>query len=80
MPPSAMLNVCGLADSGISYFFEYDEENNCDVMVLADHSYAWPEAVAIPFRHPAGLFDGGLESVWEMNELENVAIELIKGL
>lgn len=56
-----------LADSGISYFFEYDEENNCDVMVLADHSYAWPEPVAIPFRNPAGLFDGGLESVWEMS-------------
>ena len=56
-----------LADSGISYFFEYDEENNCDVMVLADHSYAWPESVAIPFRNPAGLFDGGLESVWEMS-------------
>ncbi|WP_238486131.1 type VI secretion system Vgr family protein [Rahnella perminowiae] len=56
-----------LADSGISYFFEYDEENNCDVMVLADHSYAWPEPVAIPFRNPAGLFDGGQESVWEMS-------------
>ena len=56
-----------LADSGISYFFEYDEENNCDVMVLADHSYAWPESVAIPFRNPAGMFDGGLESVWEMS-------------
>lgn len=56
-----------LADSGISYFFEYDEENNCDVMVLADHSYAWPEPVAIPFRNPAGLFDGGLESIWEMS-------------
>src|SRR5471032_47857 len=56
-----------LADSGISYFFEYDEENNCDVMVLADHSYAWPEPVAIPFRNPAGMFDGGLESVWEMS-------------
>ena len=56
-----------LADSGISYFFEYDEENNCDVMVLADHSYAWPEPVAIPFRNPAGLFDGGMESVWEMS-------------
>ncbi|MFO6300689.1 DUF2345 domain-containing protein, partial [Rahnella selenatireducens] len=56
-----------LADSGISYFFEYDEENNCDVMVLADHSYAWPESIAIPFRNPAGMFDGGLESVWEMS-------------
>lgn len=56
-----------LADSGIAYFFEYDEENNCDVMVLADHSYAWPETLAIPFRNPAGLFDGGLESVWEMS-------------
>ena len=30
-----------LADSGISYFFEYDEENNCDVMVLCDS--AWPQ-------------------------------------
>ncbi|HBZ14759.1 MAG TPA: type VI secretion system tip protein VgrG [Pantoea sp.] len=56
-----------LADSGISYFFEYDEENNCDVLVLADHSYAWPEPVAIPFRNPAGMFDGGLESVWDMS-------------
>lgn len=56
-----------LADSGISYFFEYDEENSCDVMVLADHSYAWPNELTIPFRHPAGLFDGGLESVWEMS-------------
>src|SRR5471030_917816 len=43
-----------LADSGISYFFEYDEENNCDVMVLADHSYAWPETLAIPFSNQPG--------------------------
>ncbi|CNI18674.1 Rhs element Vgr protein [Yersinia thracica] len=56
-----------LADSGISYFFEYDEENSCDVMVLADHSYAWPNELTIPFRHPADLFDGGLESAWEMS-------------
>ncbi len=56
-----------LADSGISYFFEYDEENNCDVMVLADHAYAWPEPVAVPFRNLAGLFDGGLESVWDIS-------------
>lgn len=56
-----------LADSGIAYYFEYDEENNCDVMVLADHSRAWVKALTIPYRHPAGLFDGGLESVWEMS-------------
>ncbi|WP_053144954.1 type VI secretion system Vgr family protein [Erwinia billingiae] len=56
-----------LADSGICFFFEYDEENNCDVMVLADHSYAWTEPLTIPFRNPAGMFDGGLESVWEMS-------------
>jgi len=56
-----------LADSGIAYFFEYDEENNCDVMVLADNAYAFANTVAIPFRHPAGLFDGGQESVWGMS-------------
>jgi len=52
-----------LADSGVSYFFEYDEENNCNVMVFTDNAYAFAKKVAIPFHHPAGLFDGGQESV-----------------
>lgn len=56
-----------LADSGISYFFEYDEESHCDVMVLADHAYAWPKPVTIPLRNPAGMFDGGVESIWDIS-------------
>lgn len=36
-------------------------------MVLADNSYAWPKEVAIPYRNPAGMFDGGKESVWDMS-------------
>jgi type VI secretion system secreted protein VgrG len=56
-----------LADGGVSFYFEYDEENDSDVIVFADHSYAWKRGLAIPFRHPAGMFDGGMESVWDMS-------------
>lgn len=56
-----------LARVGVFYYFAYDEENRRDVMVLGDSSYAWVTGPAIPFRHPAGLFDGGLESVWDMS-------------
>lgn len=56
-----------LARVGVFYYFVYDEENRRDVMVLGDTNYAWVKGPAIPFRHPAGLFDGGLESVWDMS-------------
>ncbi|MFZ1874277.1 MAG: type VI secretion system tip protein VgrG [Chania sp.] len=56
-----------LADSGVSYYFEYDEENNCDVMVFADNAYAFAKKGAIPVRNLAGLHDGGVESIWEMS-------------
>ncbi|MDR3433885.1 MAG: type VI secretion system tip protein VgrG [Rouxiella aceris] len=56
-----------LTDGGVSFYFEYDEENDSDVIIFADHSYAWKRGLAIPFRHPAGLFDGGMESVWDMS-------------
>lgn len=55
-----------LADGGVSFYRQYDEENNEDVIVLTDHSRGWMKGPEIPFRHPAGLFDGGLESVWDV--------------
>ncbi|HHT1314133.1 TPA: type VI secretion system Vgr family protein [Klebsiella michiganensis] len=55
-----------LADSGVSFYRQYDEENDEDVIVLTDHSGGWIKGPAIPFRHPSGLFDGGLESVWDI--------------
>lgn len=55
-----------LADSGVSFYRQYDEENDEDVIVLTDHSGGWIKGPAIPFRHPSGLFDGGQESVWDI--------------
>lgn len=55
-----------LADGGVSFYRQYDEENDEDVIVLTDHSGGWMKGPAIPFRHPSGLFDGGLESVWDI--------------
>lgn len=56
-----------LADGGVSFYFEYDEENETDVIVFADHAYAWKKGLVVPFRNPAGMFDGGVESAWEMS-------------
>lgn len=55
-----------LADAGVSFYRQYDEENDEDVIVLTDNPYGWVKGPDIPFRHPSGLFDGGLESVWDM--------------
>jgi type VI secretion system secreted protein VgrG len=55
-----------LADAGVAFYRQYDEENNEDVIVLTDHSHGWVKGPALPYRHPAGLDDGGKESVWDM--------------
>ncbi|KEY56974.1 type VI secretion system Vgr family protein [Serratia sp. DD3] len=55
-----------LADAGVTFYRQYDEESNEDVIVLTDHSRGWISGPTIPYRHPAGLFDGGQESVWDM--------------
>ena len=56
-----------LADVGIWFRFEYDAEFQRDVLVLAEAGWGALQGPAIPFRHPAGLFDGGLESVWQIS-------------
>ncbi|WP_421504812.1 type VI secretion system Vgr family protein [Erwinia rhapontici] len=53
-----------LARVGVFYYFAWDEENYRDVLVLGDSGYAFVDGPTIAFRHPSGLFDGGLESLW----------------
>lgn len=55
-----------LADSGVSFYRQYDEENDEDVIVLTDQSHGWVTGPDIPYRNPAGMFDGGRESVWDV--------------
>ena len=47
-----------LADSGVSFYRQYDEENDEDVIVLTDQPHGWLTGPDIPYRHPAGMFDG----------------------
>lgn len=60
-----------LADAGVAFYRQYDEESNEDALILTDHPRGWLKGPAIPYRHPAGLFDGGLESVWDMQVVRN---------
>lgn len=53
-----------LARVGVFYYFAWDEENHRDVLVLGDSGHAFTDGPKIAFRHPSGLFDGGLESLW----------------
>lgn len=55
-----------LADAGVAFYRQYDEENNEDVIVLTDHPHGWVKGPALPYRHPSGTYDGGTESVWDM--------------
>jgi type VI secretion system secreted protein VgrG len=55
-----------LADAGVAFYRQYDEENNEDVIVLTDHAHGWVKGPALPYRHPAGVYDAGKESVWDM--------------
>lgn len=55
-----------LADGGVSFYRQYDEENNEDVIVLTDRTTGWMKGPEIPYRNPAGLFDGARESVWDI--------------
>lgn len=56
-----------LADAGVAFYRQYDEESNEDAIILTDHPRGWLKGPDIPYRHPSGLFDGGLESVWDMH-------------
>ncbi|WP_058970810.1 DUF2345 domain-containing protein [Type-D symbiont of Plautia stali] len=60
-----------LSDAGVSFYRQYDEESNEDAIIFTDHAQGWIKGPAIPFRHPSGLFDGGLESVWDMHVVRN---------
>ncbi|MBV4413494.1 type VI secretion system tip protein VgrG [Enterobacteriaceae bacterium YMB-R22] len=55
-----------LANAGVAFYRQYDEENNEDVIVLTDHTHGWVKGPALPYRHPAGVYDAGKESVWDM--------------
>ncbi|EML2225877.1 dual specificity protein phosphatase family protein [Klebsiella aerogenes] len=55
-----------LAHVGVFYYFVWDEENHRDVLVLGDYTHSFAEEKNMAYRHPSGLFDGGLESLWEM--------------
>ncbi|UAN24855.1 type VI secretion system tip protein VgrG (plasmid) [Enterobacter sp. JBIWA003] len=55
-----------LARVGVFYYFAWDDENHRDVLVLGDSGYAFTDGPKIAFRHPSGLFDGGLESLWDV--------------
>lgn len=56
-----------LADAGVSFYRQYDEENDEDVIVLTDNPRGWVKGPDIPYRNPAGMFDGGRESVWNVS-------------
>ena len=60
-----------LADAGVAFYRQYDEESNEDTIILTDHSHGWLTGPDIPYRHPSGLFDGGQESVWDMQVVRN---------
>ncbi|ENU2141002.1 TPA: contractile injection system protein, VgrG/Pvc8 family [Klebsiella pneumoniae] len=55
-----------LARVGVFYYFAWDDENHRDVLVLGDSGRAFTNGPEIAFRHPSGLFDGGLESLWDV--------------
>ncbi|WP_337072018.1 type VI secretion system Vgr family protein [Klebsiella aerogenes] len=55
-----------LAHVGVFYYFVWDEENHRDVLVLGDYTHSFAEEKNMAYRHPSGLFDGGLESLWEI--------------
>lgn len=56
-----------LSRIGVFYYFTWDEENHRDVLVLGDSAQAYGAEQSIVFRHPSGLFDGGLESLWDIS-------------
>ncbi|MGV3345836.1 type VI secretion system Vgr family protein [Enterobacteriaceae bacterium LUAb1] len=55
-----------LARVGVFYYFAWDDENHRDILVLGDAGDAFTDGPKIAFRHPSGLFDGGLESLWDV--------------
>ncbi|ECA1950232.1 type VI secretion system tip protein VgrG [Salmonella enterica subsp. enterica serovar Virchow] len=60
-----------LADAGVAFYRQYDEESNEDAIILTDNPRGWITGPDIRYRHPAGLFDGGQESVWDMQVIRS---------
>ena len=67
-----------LADAGVAFYRQYDEESNEDTIILTDYSHGWLKGPAIPYRHPSGLFDGGRESVWDMQVVRSAVPKLVE--
>lgn len=55
-----------LAEVGIYWRTEMDDARGLDVFIFADSQLNYQFDVRLPYREPAGLYDGAAESVWDV--------------
>ncbi|MCK6893453.1 DUF2345 domain-containing protein, partial [Enterobacter kobei] len=51
---------------------EMDDSRELDVYIFADSQLHYRFDVRLPYREPSGLFDGAVESVWDVRTWHNV--------
>ncbi len=61
-----------LAEVGIFWRFEMDSRLEQDVAIFQDSQQQYQFGVILPLRNPAGMNDGGEESVWDIHTEYNV--------
>ncbi|KEY59828.1 type VI secretion system Vgr family protein [Serratia sp. DD3] len=61
-----------LSEVGIYWRTEMDSTRELDVVIFADSQLGYQFHVHLPYREPAGLYDGAEESVWDVRTWHQV--------
>lgn len=57
---------CLLSEVGIGFRFEMDPEIKHEVVIFTDSGRDWHQGISVPVVNPAGMFDGRVESLWNL--------------
>lgn len=57
---------------GIYWRTEMDDVRGLDIYIFADSQLNYRFDVRLPYREPSGLFDGAVESVWDVRTWHRV--------
>ena len=61
-----------LSEVGIFWRTETDEARGLDIYIFADSPLNYQFDVRLPYREPSGLYDGAVESVWDVRTRHQV--------
>ena len=63
-----------LSEVGIGFRCSFNESSGLDTVIFADSQLYYTFNVTLPFKEPAGLYDGAEESVWGLRTWHKVVV------